>query len=109
MGPLRYSKVRCAPCLDYDSSNDRGPPLSKLSGLLEGVGRLQHAEILVMSPHNLQADRKTLGRKTTRNRNCRQTSQSYRVAGSHPVNVSLHFDAVDFLHPFHFNGKGYDL
>jgi hypothetical protein len=38
-------------------ASQRGPPFPVACGLLEGVGELQHAEVILMPPNNLDADR----------------------------------------------------
>src|SRR5262249_20776635 len=79
--------------------------LSELSSLFKCKRKLQHVEITLTTTDNLQSDRESIVRKTTRDGDRGQAGQCYGVTGSHPINITFHLDAIDLPDPGLFDRK----
>src|SRR2546421_12499991 len=71
-----------------------------LRRLLEGVRELQHAEIIAVTPDDLDADRQPLRRERRGHRHRRMAGDGDVVAALHPVEIIAHLDAGDLAWPF---------
>ena len=63
--------------------------------MLERVGDLEQAPLVLMARNNLETDRQSVRRVAAWHRDRRVADDGDVVAGLHPVDVGLHGDAVD--------------
>src|SRR5450755_3966639 len=71
------------------SLRDARTLLTKVGGLFESVGHLEHTEILFVAADDLQTHRKSLGRKAGRHRGGRISRSRNVPTRLHPVNIVL--------------------
>src|SRR6266852_9660860 len=95
--------------LTEDLCRKRGAAFPGLRCLFEGVGELQHAEVVAVAADDLQADRKPRGRESGGDRDRRVAGDGDVVAALHPVEVVVHAHAGDLARPFLLDRKGRKL
>src|SRR6267143_2271606 len=95
--------------LTEDLCRKRGAAFPGLRRLLEGVGELQHAEVVAVAADDLQADRKPVGREAGGDRDRRVAGDGDVVAALHPVEVVVHAHAGDLARPFLLDREGREL
>src|SRR6267143_5597763 len=73
-----------------DLCRKRWAAFPELRCLFEGVGELQHAEVVAVAADDLQADWKTFGGEAGGNRDRRVAGDGDVVAALHPVEIVVH-------------------
>src|SRR5439155_17709655 len=95
--------------LSEDLRRERWAAFPELGGLLEGVGELQHAEVVAVATDDLQADREPFGREAGGDRDRGVAGDGDVVAALHPVEVVAHAHAGDLARPFLLDREGRQL
>src|SRR5882762_383191 len=83
-----------------DLYRKRWAAFPELRCLLEGVGELQHAEVVAVAADDLQADGKPFRGEASGDRDRRVAGDGDVVAALHPVEVVIHAHAGDLARPF---------
>src|SRR5580692_8686945 len=84
---------------DAQLKGDFGPMLSGVGGLLEGMCELEHAEVLLVAPYDLQSDGQAFGREACGYGGSGIAGSGDVPATLHPVDVVGEVNAVDFCGP----------
>src|SRR5215207_5382381 len=69
-------------------------PMSR--SLLEGITKLQYAQIVTVTTDNLNTDGQTGSCKPAWHRQCRAAHSRDVIAGLHPIDIGQHLLPVDF-------------
>src|SRR5690349_22416603 len=75
---------------------DRGAALTNLSCLFESVTHLEHAPVVMVAAHDLDADGQPAARESAGNGHGRIPHRRDVISGLHPGDVTFHFHTGNF-------------